>query len=265
LDDAEPTPAPRGATGADPEAREQATASAAADPRWYVRHRLWFVVGPILALIACTNAGNSLATTWSRDHPLALIALNSGNDKLLLTTNQLDAWSYYTVAMVRLFVSDPLFFLLGRWYGDRAIRWLERKLPSQGELIRTIERWFGKAGVLVVFIAPNNQVCLIAGASTMSFGVFLVADVLGTAGRLWLLRVLGHEFREPIAAVLDFFGRYRWQLLVVSVVLVAFSVLSDLRRGKGDVKAMLDLESDLEGQPEATGTGPGPEAGDSPG
>ena len=79
-------------------------------------------------------------TTLARDHPAVLLTLNSSNRMLGLTTNQLDPWSYYGIGSLRLLVADPLFFLLGRWYGDAAIRWVERKWASQGEVLRMFER-----------------------------------------------------------------------------------------------------------------------------
>ena len=51
--------------------------------------------------------------------------MNARNRNLILVTNQLDAVSYYGVATVRLLLSDPLFFLIGYWYGDTALTWME--------------------------------------------------------------------------------------------------------------------------------------------
>src|ERR1044071_1792035 len=91
---------------------------------------------PIVALIVLSNIGNAVAPTLVNSHPLALLALNSQNRTLILTTNHLDAWSYYLVGSLRLLVSDPLFFLLGYWYGDTAIDWMEGRTRSLGKAVR---------------------------------------------------------------------------------------------------------------------------------
>src|SRR5438105_12424822 len=81
------------------------------------RTQLALVVAPIVALVAAAYVGDALTTTWADRHPLLLVMLNARNRVLVLTTNQLDAFSYYLVATLRLLASDPLFYLLGRWYG----------------------------------------------------------------------------------------------------------------------------------------------------
>ena len=47
---------------------------------------------------------------------------------------------YYGIGTVRLLVSDPLFFLLGYWYGDAAVTWMERRTTTWGQMLRQIER-----------------------------------------------------------------------------------------------------------------------------
>jgi membrane protein DedA with SNARE-associated domain len=203
------------------------------------------VVGTLIgALVIANNVGSIFTTTLAEDHPAWLLALNSSNRSLGLTTNQLDAFSYYGLGMLRLLVSDPLFFLLGVWYGDAAIRWLERKWASQGDLARTLERWFEKAAYPVVFFAPNNIVCLLAGASGMPLAGFIAANVSGTVARLYIIRVLGKTFESPIERVLDFFAEYRIPLLIVSIVAVGGSFLLDRKRGGGDLEVVEQLEDE---------------------
>lgn len=204
------------------------------------------VVGALICLVIASYAGDALTTTWADRHPLALIALNSRNRVLVLTTNQLDAVSYYGVASLRLLLSDPLFFLLGVWYGDAAIRWVEKRWASQGQLLRAFESAFAKASYPLVFLAPNNPICLFAGASGMRVPVFVALNVSGTLARLYAIRVLGATFESPIESVLDFFARYRVQLLVASILLVTLSFLADRRRGGGDLEVVRELEEELD-------------------
>ncbi|MEY2464754.1 MAG: hypothetical protein QOH64_2892 [Acidimicrobiaceae bacterium] len=209
------------------------------------RRTLALLVTPIVALVIASNIGDVLTTTWAQDHPLALVALNARSRILVLTTNQLDTVPYYVVGTLRLLISDPLFYLLGMFYGDNALQWMERKAPTYGDLLRRAERYFGKAAYPLVFVAPNNFICLFAGAAGMPIAAFLVLNVTGTVVRLYLIRVVGATFDEPIQAVLDFFARYRLQLFVLSIVIVGLSVWSERRKGKGEIGAIRDLEEEL--------------------
>ena len=205
------------------------------------RSRVALVVAPIVALIVAAYVGDALTTTLARDHPLLLVLLNARSRILVLTTNQLEAITYYLAAGLRLLASDPLFYLLGRWYGDAMIVWVEKRSKTFGEQIRLYERGFAKAAYPFVFIMPNPYICLFAGASGMRLGSFFTLNILGTLARLYLIRRLGEAFNEPIQAVLRFFGRYRLPLFVISVALMVFIVWNDRRQGKDEIGSMLDL------------------------
>jgi membrane protein DedA with SNARE-associated domain len=210
------------------------------------RRLLWLIITPIIVLVIASNVGDALAPSLVDRHPLWLIALNARNRNLVLVTNQLDAVSYYAVGSVRLLVSDPLFYVLGLLYGDAAIRWMERKAPTYGRFMRTAERFFAAAAYPLVFIAPNNYICLFAGAAGMPIFAFVFLNVTGTFARLYLLRVVGDVFDSPIESILDFIKQYRVPLLVITVALVLFSVWNEHRLGKGEITSLTHLEEDIE-------------------
>jgi membrane protein DedA with SNARE-associated domain len=220
------------------------------------RPRLAFVVVPIAALVVAGYVGDALTTTWADRHPLLLTLLNARNRVLLLTTNQLDPWSYYLAAGFRLIAADPLFYLLGRWYGDAMVAWVERRSATFGEQVRLFERAFAKAAYPLVMLAPNAYVCVFAGASGMPLGVFFALNIAGTMLRLYLIRRLGEAFESPIDSILDFFGRYRLPLFVLSVVLVVFIVWNDRRQGKDEVGSILELGHDPPGEAPPPGDEP---------
>jgi membrane protein DedA with SNARE-associated domain len=205
------------------------------------RRRLLLLAVPIAALIVMNNLGTALTTEWAERHPLALIALNSQNRTLILTTNQLDAWSYYLVGSIRLLVADPFFFLIGHWYGDTALRWLEGRTKSFGQLLRQWEGFFSKAAYPLIFVAPNNPLCLLAGASGMSVTGFLLTNVAGTVTRLYLIRRLGNTFEEPLDDVLGFMRDNRTPLLILSIALAAFFLVSELRTGRTGLEELEEL------------------------
>jgi membrane protein DedA with SNARE-associated domain len=221
-----------------------------------VRHRpsrraLTLLTIPIVALVIMNNVGNALAPEWFDKHPLGLLALNSQNRNLILTTNQLDAWSYYLVASVRLLVADPLFFLLGYWYGDAALTWMEQRTKTFGTMLRQWEGWFGKAAYPLIFIAPNNPICLFAGAAGMSLTGFFLTNIAGTITRLYLIRRLGETFEEPINSVQDWIRDFRTPLLVASIALAVVFTLGEFRKGG---PALDELEDLAEGEEPSEGT-----------
>ena len=91
---------------------------------------------------------------------------------------------------------------------------MEQRTKTYGSMLRQWERWFHKAAYPLVFIAPNNVICLFAGAAGMSVPAFFITNVTGTIARLYLIRRLGEAFERPIDEILDFIARYRLPLLV---------------------------------------------------
>jgi membrane protein DedA with SNARE-associated domain len=207
---------------------------------------LWLIVAPIIVLVIASNVGDALAPSLVDRHPLLLIALNARNRNLVLVTNQVDALPYYVIGSIRLIISDPLFYLLGYLYGDAAIRWMERKAPTYGNLARRAERFFAVAAYPLVFIAPNNYICLFAGAAGMPIAAFAILNVSGTLVRLWLIRIVGDIFDSPIQTILDFIKDYRVPLLAITVAIVAFTVWNEHRLGKGEIESLTRLQEEME-------------------
>lgn len=236
----------------DSEEDEQDDASATSPPRRLSRRTLSLIIGLIIVLVVGGMIGDALAPTLVDQHPLWLIALNARNRNLVLVVNQVDAVPYYLIGTFRLLLSDPLFYILGFCYGDAAIKWMERQAPTYGRMMRTAEKWFGIAAYPLVFIAPNNYICLFAGAAGMSIPVFLTLNVTGTIFRLWIIQVLGNIFDKPIDAVLGFIQDYRIPLLVLSVGLVVFTVWNERRQGESEIEGLRHLEDELEteGEPD---------------
>lgn len=203
------------------------------------------VVGLLIGFVVASNLGNLFLSVLVTDRPLLFIGLNAQNRNLALASGELDAWSFYLVGFLRLVAPDPLFFLLGRWYGDGAIRWMERRAPAYGQLLRQLEEWFDKARFLVVAIAPNNPVCLFAGAAGMSWASFALANAVGTVGRLVLIRAFSGVFEGPLGSLREFIGEYRWPLLALSFLLVGLTMLSDRRGGRDGIGDLVNLDQDI--------------------
>lgn len=205
------------------------------------RTKLTIVAIPIIGLIVLSNVGDALAPDLVNSHPLRLLAMNARNRNLILVTNNLDAPSYYIVGTLRLLLADPLFFLLGHWYGDTAIVWMEQRTKTFGSMLRQVEGWFGKAAYPIVFIAPNQYICLFAGAAGMSVTGFFIANITGTIARLYLIRRLGEAFEAPIDDVLSWIRDYRTPLLVFTIGLFAVVMINELRKQTTGLEELEEL------------------------
>jgi membrane protein DedA with SNARE-associated domain len=209
-------------------------------------------------LLIASNAGSILLPSLVKTHPAVLITLTATNRALIAATNQLDAATYYGIGFVRLLLADPLFYLLGLFYGDAAIRWVERKMGEGATTIIWFEKAFKKARYPIVLLAPNNPVCLLAGATGMPVPVFLALNTIGTVGRLYLIRVLGETFNKPINAVTGFLDEYRWPLVGVSLALFVLQSLLKKQQGKapGELGALAGLKEEIEASEAGDGAPP---------
>ena len=201
---------------------------------------------PLAVLVVVSYVGDALAPSLVDTHPALLIALNARNRNLVLASNYIDARTFYGIGFFRLLLSDPLFFLLGYWYGDAAVRWMERRTKTWGQILRQFEQWFSKAAYPIVFIAPNNIFCLFAGASGMPVAAFLALNISGTIFRLWLVRTFGEALESPIDSLVGWIGDNRGILLVISTSLVLLSIALEVRRGESEVTALAHLDDELE-------------------
>lgn len=205
------------------------------------RRQLWLIVGPLIGLFVAAQVGDALAPTLVNSNPVLLIALNSRNRNLILAVNQIDPVVFFVVATLRLLVSDPLFYLLGYFYGDAAVHWMERRSSNIGQGIRKFEEYFRVAAYPLVAIAPNNLICLLAGSGGMSPIAFISLNLGGTVVRVLLIMWLGETFEQPIDWVLDFIAQYRWYLMAVSVTVVGITLLREFRQGTSEVSGLTNL------------------------
>lgn len=214
-----------------------------AAPAPWLRNAVFATVG---AAIVLGWVGDAVWASLVDRHPLILILLNAKPRYLVLTVNDLDWWSYYPVALVRLLWTKPLVWLIGAWYGDRAVQWAERRSARGAGLIRWVEEHFGRFGWVVVAITSNNVVCLLAGSTGFSLAWFMVLAVAGTLVRLWLIDLIGATFTEPIDSVIGFVADHRAPVLVVSVAVVVGGLWWQRRTGTSSLDELGDLERAME-------------------
>lgn len=204
------------------------------------------MVGAILVLVLAGYVATGGFSVLLSEHPLVFIGLSSTNRNLALASADLSTWSFYLVGFLRLMAPDPLFFLLGRWYGDAGVRWLEKRSPTYGQMVASLERWFHKARYPFVAVMPNNPVSLFAGASGMGWGAFLGTAAVGTVGRLYLIRAFSKMFEDLLGPIRDFIGDYRVPLLVLSVVTVIASIAMEARAGRGQIDDLVHFDEEID-------------------
>lgn len=200
------------------------------------------VVVVVVAALVSGWIGAALAPTLVLRHPLWLIGLNSSNRYLILSTNQLDGFSFYAVALARRVIPTLAFYLLGYWYGLRAVNWLEHREPDSGQGMRFLERLFQRSGWLVVAVAPTPIVTLMAGAARLRPSRLVPLVVVSIAARLILLRQLGETFSGPVDAVVRWIDRTRRPLLVLSIGSVLLIVWLQRRRRRDSLVELASLD-----------------------
>jgi membrane protein DedA with SNARE-associated domain len=214
------------------------------------RRTLTLLVTPIVALVAASAVGNAVWPALLRSHPLLLIALDARSRYLVLVSTKVDLAPYMAVGVLRRVASDPLFFILGWLYGDRAVRWVERRFAPGTGLTQWMETRFAKLAPVLVFLLPGPLVCVLAGAAGMSPLLFALCNVAGTITIVAVLYAFGDVFHGPVSTVTGFVDRNFKVFTALSIVVTVLWLLDQRRRGKGEVTTVAEAERELGAEPE---------------
>jgi len=190
--------------------------------------------------------GDAFFATLLNDAPLLLLVCNPRLRNLILVAPETDAIPYVLVASARLLISDPLFYIFGKRYGDVAIRWMERQLGRGAAPVLWFERMFRKAGYVMIAVLPNNWICLLAGATGIAWIPFLIVNVVGTVVRMTLIRVLGDAFSDPILKFNNWIGDNRAWITIITVGIVVITIATSMRKGRTPLETPTELADELE-------------------
>jgi membrane protein DedA with SNARE-associated domain len=133
--------------------------------------------------------------------------------------------------VLRRFASDPFYYLLGRWYGDRAAAWMERRAGA-GPFAADLQRGFARIGDLAVLLAPGALVCTLAGATGMPPRRFVALNLIGSIGAVVVVRLVADAAAGPLATVMRFSDDNAVWLTVVFAAVTALWLLVERRRGR---------------------------------
>lgn len=209
-------------------------------PRW-LRHSVTVVV---IAAFVTALLGTAFSPTLVANRPLWLTALNANNRYLILVTSQVAAPGFFVIALLRRVIPTLAFFLLGHWYGERAVAWIEQREAGGGEAIRMIERVFARVGWWAVAIAPMPITCLLAGAAHYRPRRLVPLVIVSITARLVLIRWLGVQFSGTLQQIVDWIDRSRRPLLVVTIGLVVITLWSQRKRRAESFEELAALEDE---------------------
>jgi membrane protein DedA with SNARE-associated domain len=212
------------------------------------RKRLRILLALIVVLTVSNTVGDIFGAGLVKTHPLWLIALNTRKRWMLLVVPHTDLVPFFIVAVLRQLLSDPLYYAIGRWYGDAGARWLERKLGEGGSFINWLESGFAKAAWPMVVLFPNPIICMLAGASGMPPLLFGVLNVGGTIASIAVFRLFGDVFGGPLKAVTGFLNDYRLPIIAVSFVLFGVNAALNRRKGTSEISSVSQLERELDAE-----------------
>lgn len=220
-DVAEPDPTSAGDLNADP-------AGSSTPPDWLFP--VLMSIGGVAFVL--TWIGDAIWADWVTSHPLALMALNSRDRILLLTVNEVERIEFFVVAGLRLIVFDPFFYLLGWFYGDRALAWIRNRGKGASEMVDTFQEVFPYIGYPLLIFVPGVPYYVLAGVGRMNPFGFAFVTVAGTFARLAAIVWLGGTFSSQISTANDAISRFRTPVLIISILSVAWFAWKEIRNSR---------------------------------
>lgn len=210
------------------------------------RRRLAVLVVPMVAFAIATNLGNALAPTLITNEPLLLLVLSPRLRWMLLVSPRVDALAFYGIPLLRAVAILVVYHLLGRWYGDRAVRWLEDRAGNAARPLLWIERKFHRARYPIAFLFPGNLVALLAGADGMALPIYLAVALGSITIRLVLVRTVAELLRGSLLDVLDWIGDNQLWLTLASVAGVVVWVIWSNRHGTAPIESVEEIAEELD-------------------
>lgn len=162
-------------------------------------------------LFAAGTIGSNIGPALVDDRPVLVLLLSARNRNLLGSVPFIDPLPYFTIGFLRLLAAGVALFFVGRWFGERALRWTESQVGEMPRIYRWTETATVRAGWLAVILMPaSNIVCLLVGHLKMAPEKFLALISVGIAIRLTALWYGGKALESEIRATLDWIDQYQW-------------------------------------------------------
>ena len=181
-------------------------------------------------LFAIGTIGSNIGPALVDERPKLVLLLSSRNRNLFGSVPYIDLFSYSVIGFTRVLIAGVALFLVGRWYGAKALGWVEGNMGELPAIYKWTERLVDKGGSAMVVLMPgSNIVCLLVGHRKMSLKKFVPLLMLGIAIKLAVLWRGGKVFEEQIKDFLSYIEKYQWW--VVGFLFIASS-LQSVRKGR---------------------------------
>ncbi len=180
-----------------------------------------FVIGTI---------GSNIGPALVDNHPSLVLALSSRNRNLFGSVPYIDVIPYAAIGFVRILIAGIALFFVGRWYGEKALGWVEGNLGELPAIYRWTEKAVDKAGSVALVLMPgSNVVCLLLGHKRMNAKRFIPLLSIGIVIKLVVLRLGGDQFEDQIRSFLSGIEQYQWYFVAV---LFGISFFQSMRKGR---------------------------------
>ncbi|CAB4365311.1 unannotated protein [freshwater metagenome] len=189
-------------------------------------------IAAFVGLVVCTNIAAASWVTMDDEHPASLLLLSSRNRFLVATVpSGISPFEWALIACLRLSAAAIVCHMLGRAYGDQALRWFWKFMGMPQEQVSKFEKAVDNAEWFVVpFFVGSNIVWVLSGAAKTTWKRLLPLAAVGMAMRLALLWWLSKEFESELRSTLKWLDHYQWWILIGSVLIV---VLVNVRNFRG--------------------------------
>jgi uncharacterized membrane protein YdjX (TVP38/TMEM64 family) len=189
-----------------------------------------FVLGFTTMLFVVGTIGSNIGPALVDENPILVISLSSRNRNLFGSVPYIDPLAYSLIGFFRVLAAGVALYLVGRWYGQRALGWVEGNMGELPAIYRWTERAVDRFGWLALVAMPgSNVVCLLVGHRKMRPVPFLALISVGIVVKLAVLWVGGKIFEDQIRAFLNAIERYQWWVVIA---LFGISFLQSARRGR---------------------------------
>ncbi len=166
----------------------------------------------------------AVAPLLLREAPFALLALHPYEPWSVLVAGRTDVVPFVAVVVLVRAVPCCGDYLVGRWYGPRALGWLSRRGP--GRLVGAAQRLSARGGGVLLVLYPGATASVLAGANDLPVRRFVPLMLAGIGLGALVSRLLAAAVPGPVTAVATFVDRYA---LAVGAALLAVVVLVSVR------------------------------------
>jgi uncharacterized membrane protein YdjX (TVP38/TMEM64 family) len=166
-------------------------------------------------LFVAGTIGSNIGPALVDERPLFVLTLSSRNRNLFGSVPFTSPLPYFLIGFLRILAAALALYFVGRWYGDRTVRWVENNVGEMPAIYKWVERAVGRAGWLAAILMPgSNVVCVLLGHRRMPFRQFIGLISIGIVFKLVVLRICGNIFEDQVRWLLRSIEDYQWWVVI---------------------------------------------------